>query len=149
MRRQQRTRSGLLVAKINEIPAKQHFRWIASLNKPASPIALAGTIYAPCRRRQRRPSLEEEDAGIFASPDASETSSVPEGDTIFRAARTLDRALAGHTVTPVRIRPPEALPSRLRSREFAAAPSNGSSRKGSGSSCISRAELILLTRACS
>ena len=81
--RRQTRRTGLLIGEINEAPARDHFlaRFLEESGFVQSPLGL-----------QMRHIAERPRRGAEA-PD------MPEGDTIFRTARTLQRAIAGQTVT--------------------------------------------------
>ena len=63
----------------------------------------------PRRGRLRAIAARPADAPTSRSPP-----DMPEGDTIFRTARTLHRALAGQTVTALRNRPAQTRARRLR-----------------------------------
>ena len=83
---------GLLVSDIDAVPAHEH---------PLAPfLVAAGFVRSGLGyqvRRERRPDPGRADARA-AAPSIPRRA-MPEGDTIFRAARTLHRALAGHVVT--------------------------------------------------
>ena len=77
MERREDQRGGMLISTINGQPAAQHF--LASFLQDAGfHLALHGLNF-------RRASL------------ASRRLPMPEGDTIFRSARALHQAFAGHT----------------------------------------------------
>ena len=77
--------AGLLIGEINDAPAREHFL--------ARFLEEAGFVQSPLGLQMRHIAEAAVNEPTRSPPD------VPEGDTIFRTARTLHRALGGQTVT--------------------------------------------------
>ncbi len=95
--RRQGRRTGLLIGEINDVPAREHF-----LERFLEEAGFVNTVLGFQMRRVTAISMEGDPA---ASDDDAEPVQnkrrrlkMPEGDTIFRAARALHIALAGETV---------------------------------------------------